>query len=228
TLREGAITCLVEKAEKTQADMVVAPFFFSIEGRLENSLFFDFEELQGIDYLRYLLSWEAHWCVWSKFHLRALYEHDIERPNISLGEDIILSAQLLFYSKKVVCIHKEIVDYNFTPSSMSHPENFDDFKYEDFNGYVDWINNYVAKKGLLSKLRREMACFNLKTVLMRLHWNKIEDVDKRMKGVIADLKQFPDLQGILTRRERKIVAVYRFSSWLGYLNLKRYKKQEKL
>ena len=99
---------------------------------------------------------------------------------------------------------------------------------DSFNGYVDWINNYVAKKGLLSKLRREMACFNLKTVLMRLHWNKIEDVDKRMKGVIADLKQFPDLQGILTRRERKIVAVYRFSSWLGYLNLKRYKKQEKL
>ena len=66
-LCEGAIACLVDKAEKTQADMVVAPFFFSIEGRLENSLFFDFEELQGIDYLKHLLSLEAHWCVWSSF-----------------------------------------------------------------------------------------------------------------------------------------------------------------
>lgn len=227
-LCEGVIACLVDKAEKTQADMVVAPFFFSIEGRLENSLFFDFEELQGIDYLKPLLTWKAHWCVWSKFHLRALYEHDIERPNISLGEDIILSAQLLFYSKKVVCIHKEVINYNFTPSSMSHPDNFDDSKYEDFKGYVDWLNDYVAKKGLLLKLRREVAYFNLKTALMRLHWNKIEDVDKRMREIIADLKRFPDLQGILTRRERKIVAVYRFSNWLGYMNLKRYKKLGKL
>lgn len=228
TLLEDAIVRLVDKAEEAQSDMVVAPFFFCIEGKLEKSLFFDFEEMIGSNYLKPLLTWKAHWCVWSKFHLKALYMYDIERPNISLGEDIILSAQLLFYSKKVVCIHKEIVNYNFTPSSMSHPENFNDSKYEDFNGYVDWVNNYVAKKELLSSLRKEMACFNLKTVLMRLHWNKIADVDKRMKGIIADLNRFPDLKDVLTKRERKIIATYRLSHWLGYLNLKRYKKQGKL
>lgn len=228
TLCEGAIKSLIEKAEETQADMVVAPFFFSAEGRLEKSLFFDFEEMSGSDYLKPLLTWKAHWCVWSKFHLKSLYKYDIERPDISLGEDIVLSTQLLFYSKKVVCIHMEVVNYNFTPSSMSHPENFNDSKYKDFDNYVDWVNNYVAKKGLLPKLRKELAFFNLKTVLMRLHWSRIEDVDKRMEKVIADLKQFPDLKDILTRRERKIITIYKWSHWLGYLNLKHYKKQGKL
>lgn len=228
TLCEDAIVRLVDKAEEAQADIVVAPFFFCIEGKLEKSLFFDFEEMSGSNYLKPLLTWKAHWCVWSKFHLKALYRHDIERPDISLGEDVILSTQLLFNSKKVVCIHEEVVNYNFTPSSMSHPENFNDSKYEDFNGYVDWVNNYVTKKELLPSLRKEMAYFNLKTVMMRLHWNKIEDVDKRMKGIIADLKQFPSLKDILTNRERKIIATYRLSHWLGYLNLKRYKKQGKL
>lgn len=228
TLREGAIESLVSKAEESNADIVVAPFFFCIGSEKEKSLFFDFEELSGIDYLKSILTWKSYWSVWSKFHLSSLYQQGIDRPSISLGEDVILSTQLLLYSKKVVTIDKEIINYNFTPSSMSHPENFNDSKYEDFNGYVDWINNYLDRKGLLPSLRKEVAYFNLKTALIRLHWKKIEDVDKGMKKIIADLKLFPDLLGLLTKRERKIVAVYKFSRWLGYLNLKRYKKQGKL
>lgn len=228
SLCEGAIKNLVRKAEESNADIVVAPFFFCIEGKRERSLYFDFGELSGRDYLKAILTWKAYWSVWSKFHLRSLYYHDIERPDITLGEDVILSTQLLLNSKKVVTIDKEIIYYNFTPSSMSHPENFDDSKYVDFKNYVTWINNYVLRKNLLQSLREEIAYFNLKTILMRLHWGKIEDVDMGMKDIIADIKLFPDLLLAVTRRERKIIMVYRFSRWLGYLNLKRYKKQGKL
>ena len=228
SLCEGAIKNLVSKAEESNADIVVAPFFFCIDSKRERSLYFDFEELSGGDYLKAILTWKAYWSVWSKFHLRSLYYQDIERPDITLGEDVILSTQLLLSSKKVVTIDKEIICYNFTPSSMSHPENFDDSKYDDFKNYVSWINDYVLRKGLLQSLREEIAYFNLKTILMRLHWGKIEDVDKGMKDVIGDIKLFPDLLSAVTRRERKIIMVYRFSRWLGYLNLKRYKKQGKL
>lgn len=228
TLCEGIIECLVRKAEEAHADLVVAPFFFCIDGKCEKSVFQDFNQLTGIEYLKLMLMGKTYWCVWAKFHLRSLYRHEIERPDISLGEDVILSTQLSFYSKKVVCLDKEIVNYNFTPSSMSHPETFNDSKYRDFEGYVDWMNDYVYQKALLPDMEKEVACFNLRTIQMRLHWNKIEDVDDRMKKVITDLRRFPDLRGILTRRERKIIAIYRWSHWLGYLNLKYYKKQGKL
>lgn len=225
-LREGAIKRLVGKAEETNADVVVAPFFFS--NMYERSLFFDFILLSGVEYIRALLTWKAHWCVWSKFHLRSLYQHDIERPDISLGEDVILSTQLLFYSLKVVSIDQEIIDYNYTPSSMSHPDTFNDAKYKDFKGYVKWVDNFLMAKGLDEKLHKEIAFFHLKTSLMSLHWGKIEDFNKSVKRIIADINSYPELIDVMTKRERKIIAVYKIAFWLGYLNLKRYKFQGKL
>lgn len=47
SLCEGAIKNLVSKAEESNADIVVAPFFFCIDGKRERSLYFDFEELSG-------------------------------------------------------------------------------------------------------------------------------------------------------------------------------------
>lgn len=228
TLREEAIEHLVGKAEEMDADIVVAPFFFRDGDKYERSLFFDFVSLSGIEYLKAMLTWRAHWCVWSKFHLCSLYQQSIDRPNISLGEDVILSAQLSFYAKKIVSIDKEIIDYNFTPSSMSHPDNFNDSKYEDFKGYIRWVDHFFARNGLMEYLKKEIAFFHLKNTLMQMHWKKIADVNKEMQRVIDNLKLFPELSDILTGRERKIIGVYRFSSWLGYLNLKRYNWQGKI
>lgn len=227
-LREKAISCLVEKAEDTGADVVVAPFYICTEDKIEKSLFYNFTSLSGIDYLKTMLTWKTHWCVWSKFHLRSLYQHNLDRPNISLGEDVILSTQLLFYSQKVVSIDQEIIDYNFTPSSMSHPDTFNASKYEDFKGYVKWVDDFLTEKGLTKKLQKEIAYFHLKTTLMSLHWGKIEDVNKSMKRIVADISLYPHLQDMMTKRERKILTVYKIAFWLGYLNLKRYKYQGKL
>lgn len=227
-LREGAIKRLVDKAEETNADVVVAPFFFSNNDKLERSLFFEFTKLSGIEYIRALLTWKAHWCVWSKFHLRSLYNNDIDRPNISLGEDVILSAQLLFYSKKIVPIYDEIIDYNFSSVSMSHPDNFDDLKYEDFKGYINWIECFFEKHQLNKYLEKEIAFFHLKNTLMQIHWKKISDADKEMVRIIKDMRKFPDLWAILSKRERKIVSIYKYSRWLGYWNMIRYNWQGKI
>lgn len=227
-LCDRALESLLNKAEDTNADVVVAPFYICTEDKIEKSLFFSFESLSGIDFLRSMLTWKMHWCVWSKFHLRSLYQYEIDRPNISLGEDVILSTQLLFYAKKVVSIDDEIVNYNYTSSSMSHPDSFNNSKYEDLKGYVKWVDNYIAEKGLYDKLNKELAYFHLKTTFMRLHWGKIADVNKEMNRIISNVSLYPDLLDILTKRERKIISIYRNASWLGYLNLVRYKFQGKL
>lgn len=220
---EKVIEYLVNKAETTHADMVVAPFFYCVDGTLQKSLFFDFEELSGIDYLKEMMMWKAHWCVWSKFHLRSLYENVAFNPDISLGEDLILSAQLLFYAKKVVPIYEEIINYNFTPSSMSHSDSFNDAKYEDFKKYVKWFDDFMYSKGLTNVLKKEIAFFHLKAVQLQLSWRKIEDVDKEMGKLITNIKLYPEFSKALHRRERRLVALYRISHWLGYQKLKRGK-----
>ncbi|WP_153870086.1 hypothetical protein [Bacteroides salyersiae] len=49
-----------------------------------------------------------------------------------------------------------------------------------------------------------------------------------MKRIVKDIKKRPQLLKCLPGRQRKIIKVYRFSSWLGFLNLMHYKKQGKL
>ncbi|MCS2968032.1 hypothetical protein NXW94_23685 [Bacteroides ovatus] len=49
-MHEDAITRLVNKAEETQADMVVAPFMFCYDGESHKSTFFNFVELSGVEF----------------------------------------------------------------------------------------------------------------------------------------------------------------------------------
>lgn len=228
TLCEEAIAHLVKKAEETQADMVVAPFLFVIEGKPEKSLSLDFKETTGVEFLRAILNLQAHWCVWSKFHLRSLYNEPIDRPDASFGEDVILSTQLLLRAKKIVSIEYEIIRYNFTPQSMSHPQMFDERKYADFKTYVNWFFSFMAKEKLSESLRKELALFHLKNTMSQMHWKKFADFQIEIKEVLRNLKLYPDLILMISRRERKIVKVYQLSLWLGFLNLKRYHLQGKI
>lgn len=225
-LQQNAIELLVAKAEEKGADVVVAPFYFCEGEKRWLSEVIEFEEMTGLEYLKYILSFKAYWAVWIKFHLRSLYSNDIERLDISFGEDTVLSSQLLLYSKKVVAIDAPILNYGVYPSSMSHC--LDDKTYRDFNKYVSWFDDYMRRKNLVEVLKRELALFHLKNTMMRLHWKKLVDTHKEMGRVLEELNQFPDLKSCLSNRERKIVAVYKMSHWLGYLNLLRYSWQNKI
>lgn len=228
-LELDAIEILVKKAEETGADIVASPFVFCGNGEFIKPPVADFEELSGIDFLKMILSSKAFWSVWSKFHLRSLYSlTDIERPNITLGEDVILSTQLLIHASKVVSIKEIVVNYNFTPNSMSHPESFNDKKYLDFKGYTKWVEVYLEKQGLTKEFAKELAFFHLKNTFMQVRWKRFNDVNNEIGRVIKDLKSYPDFISDLTKRERKIIKLYSISKWLGYINLLRYKWQGKL
>lgn len=225
-LAENAIMFLVERAEDSQAEIVVAPFFFCEGKQKKMSDNFDFEQMSGIEYLKCILAGKAYWTVWSKFHLRSLYYNNIESINISYGEDVVLSTQLCFYSNKVVSINVPILDYYVYESSMSHC--LDDKAYSNFSSYVSWFENYIVRKELHVILAKELAHFHIKNTMIRLHWKKLGDVNREMKQVLKELQIYSDLNRILSKREKKIVNVYRISNLLGYLNLLRYSWQDKI
>lgn len=58
-----------------------------------------------------------------------------------------------------------------------------------------------------------------------MHWGYYENADKDMKRIVKDIKKRPQLLKCLPGRQRKIIKVYRFSSWLGFLNLMHYKNK---
>ncbi|WP_244436866.1 glycosyl transferase family 2 [Bacteroides reticulotermitis] len=225
-LIENAIELLLDKAESVQADMVVAPFNFIEEGKRRTSDIFEFELMSGIQYLKQILKSEAYWTVWSKFHLRSLYFNNIESLDIAFGEDVVLSSQLLINSDKVVPIGSPIVDYYVYPSSMSHCLN--DKAYQDFATYVSWFDDYIKRRELSEELAEELAFFHIKNTITRLHWRKNKDTDREMKRLVEEIQTYPKLTQILSRREKKIVSIYKVSSLLGYLKLLYYSKCGKI
>lgn len=229
TLCEGAIERLVNKAEETSADIVVAPFFFFVNNQLNETVVSRFDSLDGLEFLKLILRRKAYWSVWSKFHLRSLYEQAIDRPEASLGEDVILSTQLLVRSKKVVSISYETINYYYSTTSMSNPVTFDEKKFNDFKLYISWISDYFKSNGLYDEMKRDLALFHIfNTFALIYFWKRIKEVSLEIDQIKKDLKQYPDLINELTRREQKIIKVYTISKWLGYFNVLRYKWQGKL
>lgn len=226
TLMGNAIECLVNRAEDTQADVVVVPFFFCDGAGRTKSDIIEFEQISGIEYLKYILYSKAYWAMWTKFHLRSLYSEGIERLNISFGEDVVLSTQILIRSEKVVSINTPVVDYYVYPTSVSH--HLGEKAYREFSAYAHWFDDYIKRIGLEKELASELTLFHVKNTQARIHWKKTKDVDGEMKRLIMELKDYPDLMLLLTAREKKIVTTYQISALLGYWRLCYYKWKNKL
>lgn len=228
TLRKDALLLLTDKAEKTQADMVSAPFFFCCGGK-EKMGFWDFTEISGIDYIRKFLLSETPWSLWCRFHLRSLYSDDMEEPDLIYGEDVVLSLQLLFLSRKIVSIDYPIIDYNFTPASCSHPATFNDRKYRDLLFYCNWVDEYLVRKNLTKEVREELECFHITVDIARMRYkHDFRTVNGIMREMLKRIRLFPRIEDRLSKRFRKIVRVYRICGLLGYINIWRYCKQGKI
>lgn len=229
TLCDKAIEYLVNRAEETNADIVISPFFFYINGQLNDTVVSKFDFMSGLDFLKLILRRKAYWSVWSKFHLRSLYDNTIERPKSSFGEDVILSTQLLVRSQKVVYFGKETINYYYSSNSMSNPETFNETKFNDFKLYSSWINGYMLTHGLYNEMKKDLALFHIFNSFALIYfWKRFKDFGLEVDKVAHSINQYPDLLEYLTKRERKIIKIYTFSKWLGYVNLLRYNWQGKL
>lgn len=225
-LIDNAIEYLVNRAEDTQADIIASPFFLCDGEDKKLSDIVEFEQMSGIEYLRCILQSKAYWAMWTKFHLRSLYSDNIERLNMSFGEDVVLSTQILLRAEKVFSIDTPVIDYYIYPSSISH--DLGERAYRDFCIYTCWIDDYIVRVGLKETYVKDLALFHVRNTQARLHWKKIKDVHNEMSRLLVELRDYPDLKQLLSHRERKIVETYRVSALLGYWRLCYYNWKNKL
>lgn len=229
TLIEGAIASLVHRAEETDADIVVAQFFFCYPERdPELSTPLDFDVISNLDYLRKVIRNNGYWSVWSHFQKRSLVlESEIETvADIFIGEDAILMTQLILSARKIVSLQTPVLNYNRYPTSISFSSSA--LKYKNFRAYQIWIENYIESNGFRKEFQMELACMHLQTTFQSLYWKQFDDFDKDMKRLIEELKLYPDLSNSLSRRESKIVRTYKISPCLGHLRLLYYCKRGKI
>ena len=77
-------------------------------------------------YLRRLLSQIDTWSVWNKMFKRSLYfENEFVFPSCQMGEDFVLTVQLLLYVDKISYIPLPLYYYFYNPASLTHSKSED-------------------------------------------------------------------------------------------------------
>lgn len=230
-LLPGGVGHLVDKAERFDADIVAAPFYFCTLGKEpERSVSMTFDTLSGMEYFREILQGRGYWSVWANFQKRSLFlDHSIEYvPDISLGEDAILMVQLLSFAQKVVTVDIPILNYYVRPNSLSRSEVVSDKMYKDLRAYPTWIEHYLQRKGVIRELEEDLAHLQLQNLFLAMYWKRYEDAPMDLRKAVNDLKRMPGLRAGLTKRQLKILSVYQLSGWLGDLYLSYYRSRGKI
>ncbi len=230
-LLSDAIERLVAKAEKTGADMVAAPFFFCPTDRERyKSSPLTFDQLSGIDYFREICFKRAYWPTWTVFHKKELYHNNniFLDPEIMMTEDTIHTTQLSIYSQKVVSIKDPIINFTVRYDSLSNNKSINDTRYRDLRKYPVVIEQFVRSKGLEQSLALELAFLKIRVTFESIAKRRLENLRSDFKEINKILKDYPELKKELSRREKKVLKVYKICPVVGYLNILRYIKQKKL
>ncbi len=230
-LLPDAILKRVEIAEKTDADIIVSPFYFQPEqGDMFHSNTLPFNEMSGIEYFKNICYRDAYWASWIYLHKRSLYlDNEIAcDPDIMMTEDTILTTQLMCYSKKVVWSSSPVIKFNVHSDSLSNNKIISDKKFNDLRKYPLWIEDFLDRNGLSDYLSQEIAFVKIRVAFESFSKNRFDNAIKDMKMIRRILIAYPALRTKLHRREKKIISLFGVSSALGMLNLYRYKMQGKL
>ena len=75
-------------------------------------------------------------------------------------------------------------------------------------------------------LDKALAEFYIYAAFESIYWKRFDYLKSDMKRIVHSVKRYPELLNSLNRRQKKIIKVFGFSSWLGYLNVVRYSLRE--
>ncbi len=229
TLHDGIIKELVDIAEKTNAEIITGPFYFTYpDGHSILSEKPKFETCSPEEYYNLMLQKKAYWSVSANFHKRSLYsKQTIFMGNIPYGEDAILMTQLILNAKKIAATQKPIFNYVQHEASMCHTIT----KQKDYDtlvAYRIWIENYLKKKHIEEKFGKGMAALYIHNTFEHIYFRCFTHLSRDMKRVNKYLKKYPDLADSLEEKKYRLTRYYKTSRWIGYWKLKDYIKRGRI
>ncbi|MDO4779744.1 MAG: glycosyltransferase family 2 protein [Bacteroides sp.] len=220
TMQPEAIERLVRKAEQTDADIVIAPFYLT---DTENKTYLCNKQEEDIisseEAIDRLFDEKIYKCIWSKMIKRKLYDNKFDKLNIFFGEDYVHSLQALRYAKTVAFIDYPIINYNYNLKSGSHHTKITGKNFEDFLVYSEYIIDYIknnnkerADKRLINYIKYNIkTAINQDNIKVAEKWQKeLVEIKSRNKEEIKKLKK--DL--------KEMMLFYRISPrlWRWYVN----------
>lgn len=170
---------MYEKATEEGADAVVCDYNITDGERVSRTIrgcrFTDKER-----FIEQILLQNVPWSLWNKMFKRtSCYKADMIYPKGNMGEDFVLTTQLLLNSNKIAYVSQPFYNYFYNPASITRVvtegRKMDNFKINKAN--ADIVYDILNIRGLGD--RYSLALVSSKWYIKKLLWNTDFDSKKR-------------------------------------------------
>ncbi|MEG1585356.1 MAG: glycosyltransferase [Bacteroidales bacterium] len=223
---------LVEKAEETNADLLLFPFLFDQGNAERNALSRPYLQPRYtcVEFLKACYTENGYFAVWHYIHKRSLYDNEIDfNLNLSMGEDAYLTTQLAYYAQNIVSMGGEpLLHYILRQDSISN-KGFSKKMISDFLLYPDLIDRFLKETPVYTALERDIASIRIHSWNNIIHAGYLANIRTYSRDAMVLYQKYPDLKKQRsTKTYYKLYYLYHLNPLFGYIYALYYKRKGKI
>ena len=137
---------MYEEAKLTDADIVMCGYKATDGVRVFNECYH--QQTNKTKLLSSLLTLRESWSVWNKMCKRSLYDNDIVYPTLAMGEDMVLTTQLVLNAQRIAVVNKALYNYFYNPNSITNIQS-------ESSRYKHWKDSAENAKTVISIFKKQ-------------------------------------------------------------------------
>lgn len=137
---------MYEEAKRTDADIVMCGYKTTDGVRVFNECYH--QQTNKTKLLSSLLTLHESWSVWNKMCKRSLYDNDIVYPTLAMGEDMVLTTQLVLNAQRIAVVNKALYNYFYNPNSITNVQS-------ESSRYKHWKDSAENAKTVISIFKKK-------------------------------------------------------------------------
>lgn len=148
---------MYDEAKRIDADIVMCGYKVT-DGQTVFSEYYH-QQIDKTKLVSSLLTLHEAWSVWNKMCKRTLYDNDIVYPSLAMGEDMVLTTQLVLRAQRIGIIDKALYNYFYNPNSITKIRS-ESSRYKHWKDSVENAKTVISifqTKGLEDKYANELG-----------------------------------------------------------------------
>lgn len=174
---ETDMYCIMyEDAKRTDADIVMCGYKATDGVKVFKECYH--QQTNKAKLLSSLLTLHESWSVWNKMCKRSLYDSDIVYPTLAMGEDMVLTTQMVLNAHRIAVVNKALYNYFYNPNSITKVQS-------ESSRYKHWKDSAENAKTVISIFKKKRLEHEYANELVYLKF-----LQKELAGDLARKKNY--------------------------------------
>lgn len=167
---------MYEDAKRTDADIVMCGYKATDGVKVFKECYH--QQTNKAKLLSSLLTLHESWSVWNKMCKRSLYDSDIVYPTLAMGEDMVLTTQMVLNAHRIAVVNKALYNYFYNPNSITKVQS-------ESSRYKHWKDSAENAKTVISIFKKKRLEHEYANELVYLKF-----LQKELAGDLARKKNY--------------------------------------